>query len=319
MKKKLLGASFAAFTALMLAACGGTDNANDNKGTGGKENNNAAAATYEPEELRVQFIPSQNAETLEATAKPLENLLSKELGIPVKVSVSTDYSAVTTALGAKQIDVGYLPPNAYVEAKKQGYAEVLLQSQRFGVNPEDGSETDELVDSYKAQIVVRADSDIKSVEDLKGKTIAFQNATSAGGYVWPAATMLDAGVDPQTDVNPVVLQGHDAALLALLNGEVEAATTFHDARNLLKKEFPNVFDDLRILTTTEDIPNDTVSVRADMSDEWKKKISDAFIALGEDEEGSKIIYEIYTHRGYTPSKDSNFDIVREYADRIQQN
>ncbi|WZY00696.1 phosphate/phosphite/phosphonate ABC transporter substrate-binding protein [Bacillus sp. FSL W7-1360] len=306
MKKKLLGASFAAFAALMLAACGGTDN----EGTDG----------FEPEEkLRVQFVPSQNAETLEATAKPLEDLLEKELGIPVEVGMSTDYTAVTTALGAKQIDVGFLPPNAYVEAKKQGYAEVILQSQRFGVNPEDGSPTDELVDSYKAQIVVQADSDIETIEDLKGKTIAFQNSSSAGGYVWPAASMLDAKVDPRTDVNAVVIPGHDSALLSLLNGEVEAAATFQDARNLLKDDYPTVFEETRVIATTKNIPNDTISVRSDMSEKWKDKIAEAFIAIGQDEEGKKIIDAVYTHQGYTRSKDANFNIVREYAERIQQN
>lgn len=45
---------------------------------------------------------------------------------------------------------------------------MILQSQRFGVN-EAGSQTDELVDRYRSMIVVKKDSDIESLEDLKGK------------------------------------------------------------------------------------------------------------------------------------------------------
>ena len=52
-------------------------------------------------------MPSQAAETLEAKAKPLEKLLSDKLGIPVTVSVSTDYNTIVEAMASKQVDVGF--------------------------------------------------------------------------------------------------------------------------------------------------------------------------------------------------------------------
>lgn len=57
---------------------------------------------YVPETLTVQFVPSQNADTLEAKAKPLEKLLTDQLGIPVKVSVSTDYNVIIEAMASKK-------------------------------------------------------------------------------------------------------------------------------------------------------------------------------------------------------------------------
>ena len=60
-----------------------------------------------PKELTVQFVPSQNADTLEAKAKPLEKLLSDKLGIPVKVSVSTNYNTIVEAMKSKKVDVGF--------------------------------------------------------------------------------------------------------------------------------------------------------------------------------------------------------------------
>ena len=53
-------------------------------------------------ELTVQFVPSQNADKLEAKAKPLEKLLSDKLGIPVKVSVSTNYNTIVEAMKSKK-------------------------------------------------------------------------------------------------------------------------------------------------------------------------------------------------------------------------
>ncbi|NMM54964.1 phosphate/phosphite/phosphonate ABC transporter substrate-binding protein [Paenibacillus aquistagni] len=272
---------------------------------------------YEPESLTVQFIPSQNADTLEAKAKPLEKLLTERLGIAVKVSISTDYNTIIEAMASKKVDVGFLPPSAYVLAKEKGAAEVILQAQRYGVQDETGEPTDEKVDFYKAMIIVKKDSDIQKVSDLKGKKIAYQNVTSSAGYVWPAGKLLEEGVDPLKDVTPITLKGHDQAVLAVLNGDVDAAAIFQDARNVVKKDYPDVFQETRVLSYTEKIPNDTIAVRSDMSKEWIEKLQQAFIDIGNDPDGHAIIKDIYTHEGYVKSEDSVFDIVREYGEKVK--
>ncbi len=292
-----------ALTAVLMSACASSNEAGSDK--------------YVPEKLTVQFVPSQNADTLEAKAKPLEKLLGDELGIPVEVSVSTDYNVIVEAMDSKQVDVGFLPPTAYVLAKEKGAAEVILQAQRFGVQDESGAPTEELVDFYKAMIIVKKDSPIQSVADLKGKKMGYQNVTSSAGFVWPAGKLLEADLDPLKDVEAVTLKGHDQGVLAVLNGDVDAAAIFQDARNIVKNDYPTVFEDTRVLTFTEPIPNDTISVRSDMDEEWVSKIQDAFIAIGKDEAGRAIIREIYSHEGYVKSEDSIFEIVREYGEKVK--
>ncbi|CAM4364867.1 phosphonate-binding protein [Bacillus manliponensis] len=290
-------------------------------GCGTKETNvkdsETAEKGYVPKTLNVQFVPSQNADTLEAKAKPLEKLLSDELNIPVKVSVSTNYNTIVEAMASKQVDVGFLPPTAYVLAKEKDAANVILQAQRYGVNDETGQPTEELVDFYKSQFVVKKDSNINSIEDLKGKKIGYQDVTSSAGYVWPAAVLMEKGIDPLKDVQPVTLKGHDQAIIALLNGDVDAAVVFQDARNVVKKDYPDVFEQTKIVKFTEKIPNDTITVRSDMDKEWVQKIQDAFIEIGKNEEGHKIIKEVYSHEGYIKSDDSKFDIVREYGKKVK--
>lgn len=321
MKKHLYGTGLTfTLAAALLAGCGSGDSDNEENATGGNEEGGeeqGEATGYVPEELSVQFVPSQNADSLEAKAKPLEDLLEAELDIPVTVSVSTDYNTIVEAMASEQVDVGFLPPTAYVLAEERGAAEVILQSQRYGVNDEDGSPTDELVDSYKSQIIVKKDSGIESVEDLKGKKMGYQSVTSSAGYVWPAAVLIDAGLDPLTDVEPVTLKGHDQAIISLLNGDVDAAATFQDARNVVTGDYPTVFEDTEILEFTEFIPNDTIAVLPTMDDEWKEKIQQAFIDIGQSEDGREIIKDVYTHEGYVKSQDSNFEIVREYNEKVK--
>lgn len=301
---------------LVAALAAGCGSKSDKEG-GTSSSAPSKSSGYVPKELKVQFVPSQNAETLEAKAKPLEKLLSDKLGIPVKVSVSTNFNTIIEAMSSKQVDVGFLPPNAYVLAKEKNAAKVILQAQRYGIKQPTGENTEELVDSYKAMFVVKAGSDIKELKDLKGKKIAWQDVVSSAGYVWPAAELKKAGVDPEKDVSGIVVKGHDKAILAVLNGEVDAAAVFEDARNTVKKDKPDIFEKVVPMYFTKPIPNDTVSVRVDMDEEWAKKIQQAFIDIGKSEEGNKIITDIYTHKGYVPSEDKNFDIVREYAKEVE--
>ncbi|SFD82734.1 phosphonate transport system substrate-binding protein [Paenibacillus catalpae] len=315
---------------LLMSACGNNSTNNGNNAASSNEASPSNTAStepspeeskapegYVPTELTVQFVPSQNADTLEAKAKPLEKLLSDKLGIPVKVSVSTDYNTIIEAMASKKVDVGFLPPTAYVLAKEKGAAEVMLQAQRFGVDDATGAPTTDLVDNYKSMIIVKKDSPIQSVADLKGKKIAYQNVTSSAGYVWPAASLMDAGLDPLKDVQPITVKGHDQGVLAVLNGDVDAAAIFQDARTIVSKDYPKVFEDTRVLAFTEPIPNDTISVRSDMNADWVAKIQQAFIDIGTDPEGHQIIFDVYSHQGYVKSDDSVFDIVRQYNEKVK--
>lgn len=77
-----------------------------------------------------------------------------------------------------------------------------------------------------------------------------------------------------------------------------------------------MFKDTKILKLTEPIPNDTISVRPDMDKKFQeklKKLSKKSLNL----KGHKIISEVYSHEGYTDTKDSNFDIVRKYEKEVQ--
>lgn len=271
-----------------------------------------AAKGYVPKELKVQFVPSQNAETLEAKARPLEKLLGDRLGIPVKVSVSTDYNTVIEAMASKQVDIGFLPPSNYVVAHDtRKAADLLLQALRFGVDDATGQATKDMVDFYKAMLVVKADSPIQSVKDLKGKRIGWQGVTSAAGYVYPGYLLKKEGIDPQTDVQPTQFQGHDKAIIALLNGQVDAVGVFQDIRANMMKDYPDVFKQTKVLAFSDKIPNDTIAVRSDMDAEWRKKIQDAFIAIGNDAEGQKIVSDVYSHKGYKVAEDAAFNIVRD--------
>lgn len=305
--KKVLLASSALLVAAGLAACGKSSSSSSK-----------SSGDHTPKELTVQFVPSSNANKMEAKAKPLEKLLKKELGIPVKVSVSTDYNTVVEAMGSKKVDVGFLPPDAYVLAHKNYGAKVLLQAERYNYLEPGDRQGNKLVDYYHSQILVRKDSGIKKLSDLKGKKIAVQDTTSTAGWIFPAVSLYKHGININKDgIKTVQVKGHDQGVLAVYNKNADAAFVFQGARNLVKKDAPDVMDKVVPLYQTPKIPNDTITVRGDMSPKWQKKISQAFKKVVKTKEGKQIMMDVYTHAGYKDSKDSNFNTIRQY-DKIAE-
>ena len=296
--RRILVAVVALLVAVVATAC--SNKSNSSKGG------------YTPKSLTIQFVPSRAATKLQARAKPLEKMLSKRLGIPVHVSMSTDYNTVVEAMKSKKVDVGFLPPDGYVLAHKQGAADLLLQAERYGVKQPGGKATNQLVKSYRAEILVKKGSKIKNWKDLKGKSISVQNPTSCSGYVFQVAELKQKGLDVTKSCKLVTVTGHDQAVLNVLNGDTDAAFVFEDARNIVKKDNPKIMSQVVPIYFTKPIPNDTISVIPSMSKSFRKKLAKAFIAVGKSKEGKKVIESVYSHEGYAYAKDSDFNVIRKY-------
>jgi phosphonate transport system substrate-binding protein len=192
------------------------------------------------------------------------------------------------------------------------------QAERFGVKEPNDQATKGLVNYYRSQILVRKDSGIKSIKDLKGKKIAVQDTTSTAGWIFPAVELLEHGINVNKDgIKTVQVKGHDQGVLSVYNKNTDAAFVFQGARNLVKKDVPNIMSQVVPIYTTGKIPNDTITVRGDMTAKWQKKIAEAFKAIAKTKQGHAIISSVYSHEGYADSKDSNFDIIRDYDKKAE--
>jgi phosphonate transport system substrate-binding protein len=277
--------------------------------------------TINPEVLQVQLIPSRDMAYLDAQRMPMQRLLEAELGRRVNVTVATDYNALIEGMAAEQIHVGLLATTAYVMAADEGAAEAILKSLRYDVDDKGVLLKDKpLVSGYKAQLVANPTAGIRSVADLKGKKIAIASFTSTSGFVWPANLLADFKLDPEKDVTWVNVGGHDNAILAVYNNQVDAAFTFKDARNLFEKEsfYADLMAKVVLVSNTSEIPNDTISVIPNLDPVLKERIRLAFINMVKQPEGLLIMQKIYNHEGYAPAKDSDYDLVRTYLTRQKQ-
>ncbi|HJE79747.1 phosphate/phosphite/phosphonate ABC transporter substrate-binding protein [Enterococcus gallinarum] len=273
------------------------------------------------EKLVVQFVPTNNDGTMEAKAKPFAEYLSKKLDRQVDVTLATDYSTIVEAMASGQVDIGIMPPAAYVQAKDMDAAEAILTSQLGDYDQETGLPLEgQLTNTFKGEILVRADSGLNELTDLKGKKIATLSPNSASGYIYPVAEMKDAGVDPTTEATLTTVNDIPSEITAVLNGQMDAAFVFEGARNVFASSFADndLFKELKVLYLTEgDIPNDAIAVQPKMDDALKKEIKDVFLNMKDDEEGAEAM-SLWGHQGYEEAAASAYDTIREYTEKAAE-
>lgn len=162
--------------------------------------------------IQVYFVPSVEAQTLVEGGEVLKDALEAATGLSFEVSVPTSYAATIEAMCASpENSMGFIPAAGYVIGSARCGLEVEAAAVRFGWPV------------YWSQYLVARDSDIYVLGDLEGKTWAYPDAGSTSGFIVPSVELQAAGIEPGEGVEA---GGHNQAVLAVYNGEVDFATSF---------------------------------------------------------------------------------------------
>ncbi|MCU9614757.1 phosphate/phosphite/phosphonate ABC transporter substrate-binding protein [Caldibacillus lycopersici] len=305
--KKIVSFLLVIGLALVLAACGSKE-----EGSSNGSDANSGSKEEIPETLVLGFVPSVDSDTIADTVEPLAERLSEELGIKVEGKVMTSFNALVEAMGANQVQVGFVPAFGYVQANEQYGVEVILKSERYGSG------------TYKAQYLVRSDSGIKDLADLEGKIWAYPDQGSTSGYLFPANQLMEefdiaSTTELETEFFSGTTQagGHDNAAIAVYEGDADVATTFEDVREDLLEEYPDIMEKLTVIGYTQDIPNDTISVTKNLPDEFVQKIKDTFLSFNDDPAMIKIMNDVYNWDAITEATDSEYQVVKDTYNKFK--
>jgi phosphonate transport system substrate-binding protein len=234
-------------------------------------------------ELTLGVIPAENASTTTDRYTPLTDYLSKELGVPVKLRVASDYAAVIEGQRAGNIQIGFYGPASYARAVITG-----VETEPMVVARHSNGLT-----GYYSVLYVTADSPYKSIEDLKGKTLALVDPNSTSGNNAPRYFLNKAGYDVDKFFAKAIFAGsHDNAVLALAQGTVDVAANSwnsEDDSNLTRMLTKGVLknadgspmkkEDFRIIFKSEFLPEGPYSVLSSLPADLKDKIKQAFINM----------------------------------------
>lgn len=258
--------------------------------------------------VKLYFTPSVDAEKITLSAKPLVRFLEKETGYYFDVAVPTSYIAVVEAFGTGRADIAIINSFSYLLANEKYGAIAGLRVIRTGKQA-----------NYRGQIIVRVDTGIEKIEDLDGRSIAYVDASSASGYILPSSLLKKKGIKPAKET---FAMKHDNVVTMVYQRQVDAGATFYspphpetgeplDARARVKKQYPDVFDKIKILALTDSLPNDPVVFRKGMSRAMVNKIKKALLKFANSEEGKKILPDIYSIEGLIEAKDADYDLLRK--------
>ena len=228
--------------------------------------------------------------------------------------------AIVEAMESGTVDVGIMPPATYAQAREMGVAKAILST-----TLNDYDENEQLmpgvpVGSFKAEVLVRADSGITGYEGLAGKTIAYLGASSASGYIYPVAEMKMAGIDTDS-CTWVNITSIPSAILAVINGQVDACFVFEGARFVFSSavldENGNPYDLYSLLSVAKlsdgDIPNDAIAVNTRLSDNDAQSVKEAFLKMASDEKGLEIM-GTWNHSGYIEANEADYDTIAQYIE-----
>lgn len=266
---------------------------------------------YRPTALRFAAISGADEESSATRFAPIVEHLSAELGMEVEFIETTDYSSVIEGMRAGRVDVALYGPFSYVIASSEANATPLVANpnQKTGVL------------GYKSLIITRADSGIASIADLRGRSMAFADPASTSGNLFPRLILANEGI---SDVEGYFSEtsfsgGHDASLVAVANGQVDAAGVCDTCIERFYREGLASPSDIRVIAESETIPPSPVSARADLDPALRGQITDIYLRLVAEEPE---IVQLANSEDEPPTypyqvvDDGQYDVVRDLAEKL---
>lgn len=216
----------------------------------------------QPKEISIGFLPAGPASEFKGKALEFAELVQNELQVPVKIYIPKNYQSLVKAMKEKKVDFAFYTAMTYVFAEKEANAKVLLRK------------VWENRDYYFSALVVKNDSPIQSLSDLKGKRIAYVDQKSTSGYLYPNVAIKSAGLDPQTSFSETIFSGnHKASAEDLDAGKADVAAMFAMDPKGKEGAWTYLFDPakkMRAIWVSKHIPSDPFCVRNDFYEKYPR-------------------------------------------------
>ncbi len=245
----------------------------------------AAFSTHaQAETLVIAVQPTQTPEQLSSQAKDLEAVLEAELGIDVELKFPTSYAGTIEALRFGHAQAAFMGAWPAAIAAEEAQADVVLAEIREVTIGRHRAEAP----SYYSYWIVPIDSPYQTLQDLKGKHVAFTSQLSSSGYLAPLARLVELDLvqpgkpaDPQQWFSEVRFAGgYSQAWEALKSGQVDVSIIAGDVPEALYQE---VLGATRVIETQGPIPSHAVVVSSSLQDPLRTRLIQALLTLNQPE------------------------------------
>ena len=253
-----------------------------------------AGAAHAQAVFRMTAIPDESPTELARKAVPLVKYLEQQLGMKVEFTPVSDYAAAVEALVNKQVDMAWYGGFTFVQANIRSGGKVIPLVQR---------EEDEKFRS----VFITSDPDIKTLADLKGKTVSFGSQSSTSGHLMPRSVLLQANIDPDKDFKRVAYSGaHDATIAAVAAGKVDAGALNISVWDKFVADKKVDTTKVKVIFTTAPYFDYNWTVHADMPAAQREKLTKAFLSLSAATPEGKEVLDLQRATRFVPTKADNY-------------
>jgi phosphonate transport system substrate-binding protein len=267
--------------------------------------------------LVIVFQKQKDPSAIRERADELASAIGAKLGREVRAVVPTEYAASVQALVSGRADAAYVSAIPFLLARRDGGAKAILAEERDGRT------------RYDAVLVVRDDSPLKSLDDVKARAgdvrICFTSTTSTSGYVMPYGRFVDAGLlkakqDPKRTFKTVSFGGsYTQALRTVLDGRADVAAV---SAYTVEGETADVYlpsaerARLRVIDRAPNVPTHLICVRGGLDEATVKALTGAVLAVAK--ERPELLKAVYGAGSFVELPDGGDEHVRPVSTALEQ-
>lgn len=262
-----------------------------------------ASAAGSPDPLRFGVVPTESAGALRRDYEPIRIALEQTLERPVQMFFAPDYTSVIEALRFGKLELALLGNNAAIDAIDRAGGTVIAQA----VNTEG-------VAGYWSLIIVAHDSPVQSLQDLIDRrtrlTLGLGDAQSTSGNLVPGYYAFGRnGINPTRDFKATRLATHEANILAVAKGQIDACATSSETLERLLERQPPLRARLREVWRSPLIPSDPLVVKTSLPEATRAAVQTFFVAYGSTPQGRAALGRL-TWSAFQVSSDTQLHPLR---------
>ena len=233
---------------------------------------------------------------LEKVFSPMASDLSAAVERKIALRSNTTYERFSENLDHEVFDIAFVQPFDYVRvADELGYRPLATRTEKL-----------------TAIIVVKQDSAIKGLTDLKGKKIALPPPVSAVSHL-VKGYLLEQDLVPGVDVSLSHHRSHVSCMQQVLIGEADACGTASPALRFFQHKM-NVT--MQVIGESLPIPHTLFAIHPRVPESDRERLRQRILSWGSSERGRALLARGRL-KPFVPVEDSAYDVVRDLANKQQ--
>jgi phosphonate transport system substrate-binding protein len=249
-----------------------------------------APPALEPQKITLGLIAEAHHKEIEAHFHDFIGYVAQRLSagskIEGRVSIAVNVADLANRLVKKEVDLFFESPYpTYIINNVHGAGKLLLRRWKNGMV------------EYRSLVFTARNSGINRLQELRGRTVAFEDPESTSGYFLPKFFLqrngfkLSPAADPKSlassgDMGYVFAKSQDKLLDMVLKGEVAAGAFSDDDYSVLDEKRKT---SLTILAQTESLPRHLVSARKDLNPQLIERLGLILLSMNDNDPGRTIM------------------------------